>query len=273
MYTELIISVNAHIGGDRLIQPIGYFKMWRELFNKPIWLDSTPEQKVILVTLLAMANFDTKEWEWQGKPYKADRGQFVTSLPSIVKNCGQGVTLQNVRTALKRFETYGFLTDQSTNKNRLITIVNWTLYQQNENELTGNLTGNQQAANRQLTAREEGKEVKKVKKDIYMPEFEKFYSIYPNPQNKQRSFNNWKKQLKEYTIEQLTQATLNYKKLVEKEKRERQYIKSSANFLGQDKFFKDYLGGESDGTNEQSDGKNTKTYNFDKTKFLTPGTF
>lgn len=151
-----------------MIQPIGYFKLWRELMTKPIWLDSTPEQKTILITLLAMANFNGKEWEWQGKSYKAERGQFVTSLDSIVKNCGIGISIQNVRTSIERFERYGFLTNQSTNKNRLITIVNWGLYQQTDNELTSNLTGAQQAANKQLTTREEGKEGKKDNiKDIH----------------------------------------------------------------------------------------------------------
>ena len=84
-------------------------------------------------------------------------------------------------------------------------------------------------------------DIEKDKKNIYTPEFEEFYKLYPNPQNKQRSFKNWKKQLKTETIERLMQATTNYKKLVEIENRERQYIKSSANFLGQENFFIDYL--------------------------------
>jgi predicted phage replisome organizer len=79
------------------------------------------------------------------------------------------------------------------------------------------------------------------KKNIYTPEFEEFYKLYPNPQNKQRSFKNWRKQLKTETIERLMKAATNYKKLVEIENRERQYIKSSANFFGQENFFIDYL--------------------------------
>jgi len=84
-------------------------------------------------------------------------------------------------------------------------------------------------------------DIEKDKKNIYTPEFEEFYKLYPNPQNKQRSFKNWKKQLKNETIERLMQAAINYKKLVEIENRERQYIKSSANFFGQENFFIDYL--------------------------------
>ena len=212
---------------------------------KPIWLNSTPEQKTILITILAMANFRPSKWEWQGKQFILQEGQFITSLDSLAKACGSGVTIRNIRTALKRFEKCGFLTNESTKTGRLITIENWVIYQGNSVEgdkVTGkDLTKSRQRPDKDLTTKEEGKEGKKVKKDIYTPEFEEFYKLYPNPQNKQRSFKNWKKQLKNETIERLMQAAINYKKLVEIENRERQYIKSSANFFGQENFFIDYL--------------------------------
>lgn len=113
----------------------GWIKLHRVLTEKSIWLESSPEQKTILITLLMMANHQGKEWEWMGESYKAEPGQFVTSLPSIVKKCGKGITTQNIRTALKRFEKYDFLTDESTNKNRLITIINWDVYQSTEKEV------------------------------------------------------------------------------------------------------------------------------------------
>lgn len=141
----------------------GWIKLYRQLLEKPIWQESTPEQKVILITLLSMANHEEREWEWQGEPYKASPGQFVTSLDSIRKKCGKGISLQNVRTALKRFEKYEFLTNQPTNKNRLITIVNWEVYQSKDNDLTKELTSNQQATNKQLTTNKNEKNEKNDK--------------------------------------------------------------------------------------------------------------
>jgi phage replication O-like protein O len=94
-----------------------------------------------------------------------------------------------------------------------------------------------------------------LKKNIYTPEFEKFYKEYSNPQDKQRSFKNWKKQLKNNSVERLMQAAANYKKLVEHENRERQYIKSSANFLGQENFYKDYLPENFAGLPQQKPGQ------------------
>ncbi|EAE7875615.1 TPA_asm: DnaD domain protein [Listeria monocytogenes] len=134
---------------------LGWIKLHRDLKEKPIWRSSTPEQKTILVTLLMMANHKENEWEWMGKPFKAKPGEFVTSIKSITEECGKGISSQNVRTALKRFENYGFLTKESTKVNTLINIVNWGVYQDSENKsntLANNqLTNDSQTANKQLT--------------------------------------------------------------------------------------------------------------------------
>jgi DNA replication protein DnaD len=155
-----------------MIQPVGYFKLWRELYTKPIWTNSTPEQKVVLMTIMAMANFRPNKWEWQGQQFILQEGQFITSLDSLVKECGSGVTIRNVRTALKRFENLGFLTNQSTKTGRLITVANWELYQGNgiegDKESDKEPTKKRQRPDKDLTPKEEGKEIKKDKKDIYI---------------------------------------------------------------------------------------------------------
>ncbi|MDB93205.1 DnaD domain protein, partial [Listeria monocytogenes] len=134
---------------------LGWIKLHRDLKEKPIWKSSTPEQKTILVTLLMMANHKENEWEWRGKPFKAKPGEFVTSIKSITEECGKGISSQNVRTALKRFENYGFLTKESTKVSTLINVVNWGVYQELENKTNKvtnkQLTNDSQTANKQLT--------------------------------------------------------------------------------------------------------------------------
>lgn len=133
----------------------GWITLYRELIKKPIWLNSTPEQKTILITLLLMANHEENEWEWKGQKFTVKPGQMITSLNSIVDKCGKGITTQNVRTAIKRFEKLGFLTNESTKQNRLITIVNWRKYQSVESkpnkDSNNQLTNDQQRPNNQLT--------------------------------------------------------------------------------------------------------------------------
>jgi hypothetical protein len=126
----------------------GWIKLHRELLDKPIWLLSSSEQRVVLITLLCMANHAEKQWQWQGKPYTCKPGQLITSVKSIKKRCGKGISTQNIRTALRRFKYMGFLTIESTKQNTLITICNWDIYQKDEK---ANSQTNQQSANNQLT--------------------------------------------------------------------------------------------------------------------------
>lgn len=152
----------------------GYIKLYRCLLEHPIWKTSTAEQKVILITLLEMANHAPAKWVWKGKEFEVDRGQMITSIPEIKRAAGKDISDMNVRTALKKFEkVFEFLTDESTHTGRLITIVNYSKWQDLEDstnrQTNRQLTDSQQTANRQLTANKNNKKNKKNKNNIYKP--------------------------------------------------------------------------------------------------------
>lgn len=123
------------------------------MLTDELWKDCNANQKVIFITLLLMANHKPNNWIFGGEEYSAKEGEFITSLKSISEY--SGCTVQVVRTSLLKFEKHGFLTNKPTNKNRLITIVNWQSYQGKETEtnkaFNKQLTSNQQAINKQLT--------------------------------------------------------------------------------------------------------------------------
>ena len=149
----------------------GWIKLHRCLFNKAIWQNSTPEQKVILITLLGMANHKGKEWEWKGKQFKAEPGMLVTSLDSICTRCGKGISVQNVRSALNKFEKYEFLTQEVTKTGRLINIVNSGIYQggfeEGNKDTNKEVTNDQQSTNKEVTKNQQtgNKEVTTNKND------------------------------------------------------------------------------------------------------------
>lgn len=175
----------------------GWIKLHRKLVQKPIWLNSTPEQKTILITLLLMANHEAREWEWKGRKYIVQPGQMITSLKSIVKKSGKGITTQNVRTALTRFEKLEFLTNESTKQNRLITIENWREYQGMENEpnkgTNNQLTIDQQSANNHLTTNKNDKNDKNEEREIF--------NILKAKINKEISLSSVKKLIKRFGSE------------------------------------------------------------------------
>ena len=131
---------------------------------------SNPVVRSLFIHCLIMANWTGGTW--QNITY--ERGQFITSLPSLSEELG--FTIQKIRTALTHLKSTGEITDQTTNKYRVITVVNYEKYQGDNRQNNSPLTDNQQTTNRQLTADKEiknNKEYKEVKKKDIALEGEK----------------------------------------------------------------------------------------------------
>ena len=139
-----------------------YIKLHRK-FREWGWY-SDPITKAVFLEILLTANW--KDGEYLGRKVKA--GQAVVGINSLANTLG--LTVQNVRTALKHLESTGEITRESTNKFTVVTIVNWGVYQSRDD----NLTNDQQTTNNQLTSNsqstnniQEGKKGRK-KENIYI---------------------------------------------------------------------------------------------------------
>lgn len=97
--------------------------------------------------LLLKSNYEDNKWHW----VEIKRWQRLTSLPSLSKETW--LTIQQIRTSISRLKSTGEITDQSTNTFRLITVIKYNDYQDNQQ-------ANQQAVNRQSTANKEREELK-----------------------------------------------------------------------------------------------------------------
>lgn len=142
---------------------LGWIKLYRELLNKAIWKCSTSEQKSLLITLLLLANHELNQWMFKGEKYECRSGQLITSLESLSKRAG--ISISKVRTGLKKFEKMEFLINESTNKNRLITIINYEAYQNNPLPISKapdkHTASKQQTGNKQPATNKNDKNVKK----------------------------------------------------------------------------------------------------------------
>lgn len=87
------------------------------------------------------------------------RGSFVTSYQSLAEETG--LTVMNVRTAIKHLKLTQEITVSQHSKFSVITVKNYDAYQTANKVANNQLTGNQQATNRQLTTIEEGKKERK----------------------------------------------------------------------------------------------------------------
>ena len=105
--------------------------------------------KITFLHLLLVANYE--EGEYLGQKIK--RGQAVIGLKATSKKIG--ISIQNLRTALEKLEKSGEITRKSTNKFTLVTIENYSKYQDREavsnNNANKRLTNDQQTTNKRPT--------------------------------------------------------------------------------------------------------------------------
>lgn len=243
--------------------PGGYIILSRKLIESEIW-NKPPLYLKVWIYLLSRAQHEDYK--------KLKRGQLWISIKDIQEACCWYVGFrketptkdqiyQIIDWLRKAYESNyesnekaPMITTMKATRGMVINIEKYAFYQNPKNyesnkesndEDDTKATGEQRAPNRI------NKNVKNVKNEnTYTADFEAFYKQYPNPQDKLRSFNNWKRVLKEYSKDQIMNAVTNYSLKVKGT--DKQYIKTSANFLGKEKFYIDYIVCEQEGVNEPS---------------------
>lgn len=126
-----------------------YIKISRKILEWEWYTDVNT--KVLFLHILLKANW--KPGRFQGT--EVPRGSFVTSLQNLAAETG--LTIRNVRTALKHLENTGEVTSNRHAKFSVITIKNYDKYQSCDNQVTVN----RQSSNSQVTTIEEGKKERK----------------------------------------------------------------------------------------------------------------
>jgi len=142
----------------------GWIKLHRK-FIEWEWFDISDMIKLFMFLLLSANHKDST---WRGVEIK--RGQYLTGLNSLSEKTK--ISVQTLRTCLKRLEKTGEINSKVTNKYRLITVCNYDSYQDNQQE-TNSQTNNQLTSKQQATNnKQEYKNINKEKKYTY----KQFYS-------------------------------------------------------------------------------------------------
>jgi G3E family GTPase len=158
-----------------------FIKLDRNILNWR-WFHDANTLKV-WIYILAKANVKPRDFE----NITIERGQFVTSYANMAKELDMSV--QSVRTALNHLKLTNEVTSTSTSKYTLISVLNYSLYQ---DKSTSKSTNHQQASNKPSTNDQQqyknDKNDKNVKNVISysstapqneLSKFEIFYSSYP----------------------------------------------------------------------------------------------
>ena len=129
-----------------------FIKLHRKML-KWEWYSDT-NTKVLFLHCLLKANWKDSRFEGIEVP----RGSFISGRKKLAKELN--MSEQEIRTALKHLISTNELTSKATSKFTIITIVNYELYQQNNQVINQQLTNEQPTTNQQLTTIEEIEEYK-----------------------------------------------------------------------------------------------------------------
>ena len=249
-------NIGPRIGGDTID---GYIKEYRSIIGHWVFQDAYSFK--IWNYILCSAAYKEYKKTCKGELVTLYPGQLIYGRPEWSKKLG--IPEGKLRSIIDLLEQDRMIQLKTIGRRySVITIVNWEEYQGNDEEkdinedslpknLTNEITNNEacnsnglgiiehQQNNQQITNRKPNKKNIKNIKNTYTTEFENFYNTYPRPEDKRRTFNNWMACLKTYLPNQLIQAAINYKN--KKAGTDLQFLKSSANFLGKEKPFEDYI--------------------------------
>jgi hypothetical protein len=151
----------------------GYIKLHRKLLENPI-VCKDGEYLAIWIYLLLNATHKECDAVFKGKRITLLPGQLITGRKSIAKKFNTSES--KVQRVIKKLEIEHQIEQQTSNENRLITILNWGDYQKTEQQ-------NEQPVNNERTTSEQRVNTNKNEKNVISinkdksPLYEKRYSF------------------------------------------------------------------------------------------------
>ena len=141
----------------------GWIKLHRKILDWEWYND--PLVFKLFVHLLLTANHQDKKWFGN----LINKGQLITSYPQLsIQLTGKQqaeIGVQRIRTAIGRLKSTGEITVRTTNKYSVITITNYSQYQENNSQTNSPASVQQQTTNRQLTTNKNDKKDNNEKKE------------------------------------------------------------------------------------------------------------
>ena len=136
----------------------GWIKIHRKFLDWE-WFNKSEAVHLFLYMVLKANHKDNK---WQGNDVK--RGQFISSLGNI--SSATGITIQQIRTILKKLEKTNEIKVKSTSQFTIVTICKYECYQDEEETTNKPTTNHQQTTNKQSTTNKNEKKEKNEKEGI-----------------------------------------------------------------------------------------------------------
>jgi len=169
----------------------GWIKLHRCLLENPIVMKDADHLAVWTYLLLEATHKDIQKL-FKGKKITLKPGQLITGR--IVISDTLKISESKVRRILNEFESDHQIDRQRSNKNSLITVLNWDLYQSADQQDDQQVTNKRPTSDQQVTTLQEYKEDKEDKNNITSNKsdeldlaFDKIYYKYPKKVGKSKA--------------------------------------------------------------------------------------
>lgn len=142
----------------------GYIAVHRKMLDNPIVCKDT-EHMAVWMYLLLNATHTNYDVFFKGNRITLQPGQLLTGRKSIAKQLK--VNESKVQRILKLFESEQQIEQQTSNQNRLISIIRWTDYQKNGQQTEQQMNNKRTTDEQQMNTNNNVKKVNNDNKDIY----------------------------------------------------------------------------------------------------------
>lgn len=223
----------------------GYIKLYRQIQECWIWdSEEKHNRRSAWIDLLMLANHKDKKITFNEQIITIKRGQYLTSIRKLAERWKWSVNTVSV--FLKLLENDNMIIKESDRHRTLLTIVNYSIYQDNQTPTdtptdTGSDTQSDTVTN---TPAELNNKLKNDKNDknIYIAHFEDAWKIYPKKKDKGAAYRAYMARINSgFSENELLIATKGYAEECKREGRPEKYIKNGSTFYGVNTPFVDYL--------------------------------
>lgn len=125
----------------------GYVKLYRKILNNPVVCKDS-DHLAIWCYLLLNATHRGVNTLFKGERITLEPGQLITGILSISEKLK--IDKMKIQRTLKEFESDKQIEQQTSNKNRLITILNWGEYQNSDKQSDKQLINNRETTDKQV---------------------------------------------------------------------------------------------------------------------------
>lgn len=149
----------------------GWIKIHRKVLDNPV-VCKDADHFAVWIYLLLEASHDQYDKLFNGNRITINPGQLITGRKVISQKLG--INQSKVQRILKRFKSEQQIEQQTSNVNRLISIINWSEYQKSEQRIEQQVNNERTTSEQRVNTLQEYKELKNVKNN-------NIYGVLTNP--------------------------------------------------------------------------------------------